>query len=167
MNKYVFRKYSTDYVRFFRLEHARLRKALGPSAKVEHIGSTSVPGLGGKGILDVMVGVKKGMLEGAKEKLEKAGYEFRPAAGEGVRFFFRRNCGTRTIHVHLMPFGCIDWKEKLAFRNYLRGHAEAVAEYAKLKKAAVRKARGNREVYIASKNMFIERITRRAIKTLK
>jgi len=162
MDKYVFRRYSPDYPRFFRTEKARLGKVLGPSARVEHIGSTAVPGLGGKGILDVMVGVSAGKIQSSKKKLEGAGYLFRPAAGEGARLFFRRDSGKRRIHVHLMPFNCADWREKLAFRNYLRGHPEAAAEYAKLKKAAVRKARGNREVYLASKERFIDRIVRKA-----
>src|SRR3989344_5634917 len=77
MKKYVFRKYTQKYLEFFSLEKKRIVNALGFTVKIEHVGSTVIAGLGGKGIVDIVVGVSKAKLQEAKKKLEKAGYEFR------------------------------------------------------------------------------------------
>jgi len=59
MQKYVFRKYNPEYRAFFTSEGKKITKALGLTAKIEHVGSTFIPDLGGKGILDIVVGVSK------------------------------------------------------------------------------------------------------------
>ncbi len=76
MKVYVFRKYSTVYRDFFRLEKRRLA-ALGTGLSVEHIGSTAVSGLGGKNILDIAIGCREGLSK-TKKALEGLGYEFMP-----------------------------------------------------------------------------------------
>ena len=86
-----------------------------------------------------------------KEKLEKASYEFREKASSRNRLFFRRdyhnNHRERRIHIHLVKFNGKDWKEMINFRNYLLNHPKAVEKYAKLKKEAVRKSKGEGRTY--------------------
>lgn len=59
MREYVFRKYIPEYRAFYASEKKKIIKALGPTTKIEHVGSTAVPDLGGKGILDIVVGIPK------------------------------------------------------------------------------------------------------------
>ena len=127
MQKYVFRKYNPEYRIFFTSEKKNIAKALGSIAKIEHIGSTAIPGLGGKGILDIVVGVSKSKLLEAKKKLENAGYEFREKASCPERLFFRIDYSyknrKRRIHIHLTKFNSQSWKEFIGFRYYLLKHS--------------------------------------------
>ncbi len=59
MKKYVFRQYDKEYPEFFQTEKKRLRAVLPSGALFEHIGSTSVPGLGGKGFIDILIGIPR------------------------------------------------------------------------------------------------------------
>lgn len=168
MQKYVFRKYNPDYRAFFASEKKKIIKILGSTAKIEHIGSTAIPNLGGKGILDIAVGVSKSKMAGAKEKLEEAGYEYREKASYPERLFFRRDYSyknrKRRIHIHLTKFNGQDWKEMIGFRNYLLKHHDVVEQYIKIKKEAVKKVLGDGEKYRKHKEKFIEDILRRVLK---
>ena len=168
MQKYVFRKYDSEYVTFFALEQKRIAKALGSTAKVEHVGSTAVPNLGGKGILDIVAGVSKTRMAEAKKRLEEAGYEFREKASYPERLFFRRDYSyknrERRVHVHLVPLNGRDWREMTGFRDYLLKHPEAVEQYVKIKKEGVKKARGKGETYRKHKEKFIQNISRKTLK---
>ena len=168
MQKYVFRKYNPEYRAFFTSEKKKIAKALGSTAKIEHVGSTAIPNLGGKGILDIAVGVSKSKIAEAKKKLEKVGYEFREKASYPERLFFRIDYlyknGKRRIHIHLTKFNGQDWKEMIGFRDYLLKHPEAVEQYIKIKKEGVKKALGNGEIYKKHKEKFIENILRKALK---
>ena len=103
-NKYVFRKYSNKYPSLFKREKSRL-KEITPKARIEHVGSSAVPGLGGKGIIDVIISVPKNEIRASIKKLEAGGYEYRPLAGEEGREFFRRiiryGGRERRVHIHL------------------------------------------------------------------
>lgn len=162
MQKYVFRKYNSEYQAFFTSERKKINKALGSIAKIEHVGSTAIPDLGGKGILDIVVGVSKSKISEAKKKLEKAGYEFREKASYPERLFFRIDypCKNRKrrVHIHLTKFNGQNWKEIIGFRDYLLKHPEAVEQYDKTKKEGVKKALGDGEKYRKYKEEFIQNI---------
>ena len=168
MQKYVFRKYNPKYRAFFTSEKKKIVKSLGSTAKIEHVGSTAIPDLGGKGILDIMVGVSKSKFAEAKKKLEEAGYEFREKASYPERLFFRRDYPyknrKRRIHIHLTKFNGQDWKEIISFRDYLLKHPDAVEQYVKIKKEGVKKALGDGEKYRKHKEKFIENILRKTLK---
>ena len=165
MKKYVFRRYSSEYQKFYKLEKMRLRKVL-KSAKIEHVGSTALAGLGGKGILDILIGVPKNKIRKIKEKLEDAGYEFRKSAGTPDRLFFRKDYSykksKRRVHLHLTAVNSKDWKDLISFRDYLKRHPEAVQQYEHIKKEAVRKAHGEGEIYRKHKQKFIKYILNRS-----
>jgi len=167
MQKYVFRKYNPEYQAFFTSEKKKIAKDLGSTAKIEHVGSTAIPGLGGKGILDIVVGVSKSKFGEAKKKLEKAGYEFREKASYPERLFFRidypyKNI-KRRIHIHLTNFNGQDWKEIIDFRDYLLKHPDAVEQYIKIKKEGVKKALGDGEKYRKHKERFIRNILKKVL----
>ncbi len=168
MQKYVFRKYNPEYWAFFTSEKKKIAKALSSTAKIEHVGSTAIPDLGGKGILDIVVGVSKSKFAEAKKKLEKAGYEFREKASYPERLFFRIDYPyknrKRRVHIHLTKFKGQDWKEMIGFRNYLLKHHDAVEQYVKIKKEGVKKALGNGEKYRKHKEKFIQNILRKALR---
>jgi len=168
MQKYVFRKYNPEYRAFFHLEKKKIAKTLGSTAKIEHVGSTAIPYLGGKGILDIVVGVSKSKFAEAKKKLEEAGYEFSEKASYPERLFFRCNYPyknrKRRIHIHLTKFNGQDWKEMVGFRNYLLKHSDAVELYVKIKKEGVKKALGDGEKYRKHKEKFIQNILRKTLK---
>jgi len=168
MQKYIFRKYNPEYRAFFISEKKRIVKALGSTVKIEHMGSTAISELGGKGILDIAVGVPKSKMAEAKKKLEKAGYEFCEKASYPERLFFRADYPyknrKRRIHIHLTKFNGQDWKEIIGFRDYLRKHPDTAEQYVKIKKEGVKKALGNGEKYRKHKEKFIENILRKAFK---
>ncbi|MCW6161421.1 MAG: GrpB family protein [Candidatus Micrarchaeales archaeon] len=166
--KYVFRKASTAYAKTFKTEKARLSKCIkGDLAAIEHVGSTAVPGLGGKNILDILVGIKKPDRRALKGMLEELGYDFMPEAGSQRRLFFVRDARFEgkqmRIHLHLVKFEGTEWKQKISFRDYLRKHKELVKEYERVKKEAVKKANGNKEAYLKAKSRFIDSVTRKAL----
>ncbi|OGF27690.1 hypothetical protein A2303_00475 [Candidatus Falkowbacteria bacterium RIFOXYB2_FULL_47_14] len=159
MKKYVFRKYNPAYPAFFMSEKEKLTGILNPAARIEHVGSTAVPGLGGKGIIDIVVGASN--FKTAKNKLEEAGYEFCEEASYPERLFFWRDYtrkgGTRRIHIHLVKFPGRGWKEMVGFRDYLLKHPELIKEYAAIKKEAVKFAGGDGGKYKKFKKGFIEK----------
>ena len=167
MPKYVFRRYKPEYRDFFVLEKNKITKALGSRVKIEHIGSTAVAGLGGKGILDIMIGVVRLKMETAKKRLEKAGYEFREKASYPERLFFRIDYfyknKKRRVHLHLVKFNSQEWKKIIGFRDYLLGHPEAVQQYIQVKKEAVKKALGDGKKYRKYKEKFIKNILKKEI----
>ena len=169
MQTYLFRRYNPKYRTFFASEKSRIAKAVGSAAKIEHVGSTAVPSLGGKGILDIMVGVSTSKMVGAKERLEKVGYDFREKASHPERLFFRKDypygSRKRRVHVHLTKLNGRDWKEIIGFRDYLIKHPDVLPEYAKVKKEAVKRALGEGEKYRKHKEKFIKSILRKALKS--
>jgi len=168
MNKYIFKKYDKNYKKLFQSEKIKLKKILGSLIDIEHIGSTSVPGLGGKGIIDILVSTARESIFSAKKKMEKAGYEFREVASTKSRLFFRRDYKRggkiRRVHLHLVKFGGKDYAMAIGFRNYLIKYPEITKKYVLLKKDAVKKAKGDGKLYRKYKNGFIAKIVQKALK---
>ena len=167
MKKYVFREYETEYETFFKSEKDRLKKIIGNSANIEHVGSTAIPGLGGKGVVDLLIGTSKNKIEHTKIWLLKAGYQFPKNTSTSERLFFRRDCRykneKRRIHIHLVEKNGIEWKSITAFRDYLKTHPNAIERYVTVKKDAVKKADGDGEIYRHHKKKFIEDILKKLI----
>ena len=147
----------------FDQERARIEGALGALAeRIEHVGSTAVPGLAAKPILDIMVGV--GSLRGAEhyiQPLEQLCYECRGEAGVPGRLFFRKG-DPRSHHLHVTESGSEFWERHLSFRNYLRAHPETAREYARLKHHLADRFRTKRTAYTEAKTAFISEVIRRA-----
>ena len=167
MQKYRFREYQPKYLKYFKKEKARLQKVLGDQALIEHVGSTAVPGLGGKGLVDIAIAVSKKDLQIAKKKLEKARYVFRETSSAVTILFFRKDYKdkqkrTRRVHIHLTTYASKDWKAMLAFRDYLRTHPKEAKKYTKIKKEAIKIAKGEGEKYRKHKKRFIQDLIKKA-----
>lgn len=163
MKKYAFREYNKDYISYFKKEELRLKK-ISPSVKIEHIGSTSVPGLGGKGIVDVLIGANKKDMPKIKDRLQEEGYIFNPKAGDKNRLFFEKDYETlmkkRRVHLQLTSFNSKVWKDTLKVRDILRKNVSLRDKYAKIKKEAVKCAKGEGKKYREYKNNFLINLTK-------
>ncbi len=165
--KYSYREYSAKYPVLFLREKHRLRQVLATDAVVHHVGSTAVPGLGGKGIIDVYVAVNNKHLTENKNQLEKAGYVFRLSGGSNQRLFFfkdYRYAGkVRRVHVHLTYHNSFELIRALSVVDYLRQHPESVQEYSRVKQKAVNHANGDGKKYRAFKSELLEELSRKAM----
>ncbi len=157
------RPYSADWPRLFEAERARLQAAIGWYVlDIQHIGSTSVPGLAAKPILDIGVAVTN--FEAAAvciESLVALGYEYLGELGIPRRHYFVKGA-PRTHHLHMNEITSDDWQRTIAFRDYLRRHPEAAQEYADLKHALTVCFPEDREAYTNAKSGFIARILQQA-----
>jgi GrpB-like predicted nucleotidyltransferase (UPF0157 family) len=162
-DKYSFNPYDPAIVKRFEKEKKKILGVI-PYARVEHIGSTAVPGLGGKGVLDIAVLVSKTKIASAKRDLSTQ-YEFRTLASKPTRLFFRKevtiNKRKNRIHVHLMHTSK-EFQNVIILRDYLRSHPQAAREYAAVKRLAAKMANGDIEIYKTMKRPFIERTVKKA-----
>ncbi len=138
--------------------------------RVEHFGSTAVPGLAAKPIIDMLVEVAS--LDETKRRiaplLEAQGYDYfwRPSFGDDVPpyyawFIKRDEIGRRTHHIHMVESGFENW-ERLRFRDYLIEHPEIAREYGELKMMLAAEFNHDRIAYTKAKGDFINRITEAA-----
>jgi GrpB-like predicted nucleotidyltransferase (UPF0157 family) len=143
----------------FEQEKARLAHALGAVAKgIEHYGSTAVPGLCAKPILDIMVGISPlSEWERCKPALEALGYDYAADAGVPGHYIFGRGRDRteRTHLVHVVEFLGDSWRGSLAFRDALRSDAGLREAYAHEKERAAALAPANRASYNLQKGPFI------------
>src|SRR5438105_6685564 len=156
--------YDPEWPLLFEAEARRLYSALAPlSIVLEHTGSTSVPGLAAKPVLDILGGVTEGeSVEPYVVKLIRAGYVHRGDQGIPGREFFRRG-EPRAYHLHLAHIRGAFWREHLAFRDYLRTHPEIRDEYAELKRTLAARFSFDRERYVEGKGAFVRRVIDLAI----
>ena len=155
--------YHAGWPALFEREAARIRAALdGLPLRLEHVGSTSVPGLPAKPIVDIMAGrPPESPVEPYVAALVRAGYVHRGERGIPGREFFRRG-DPRSYHVHMVAMDSPLWHEHVGFRDYLRAHPETTAEYAALKRALAARYSLDREAYTDGKADFITSVLRRA-----
>lgn len=159
MIKYKFRDYNKNYPVLFEKEKARLKKIV-MNAKIEHVGSTAVKGLGGKGIIDVLICVPKNKMLSVKEKLIKMGYKFSLTGGDKDRLFFYKDYGffnKRRLHLHLTYLDSRTSKVLIKFRDKLNNNLKLREEYALIKKKAVLLNKKEKE-YRDFKKEFIEKV---------
>jgi len=154
-------EHQADWRQAFRQESERLLSAVGNVAvKIEHIGSTAIPGLAAKPVLDMMLGFYS--IEDAQRLvnlIEGLGYDYLGEFGIAGRFFFVYRSGDKSkIHLHGFILDSDDWRRHLYFRNVLRSNPELVAQYHRLKQALAKKYHSNRMAYSKGKSAFIKKI---------
>lgn len=150
----------------FSRERARIEAALGELAlAVEHHGSTAVPGLAAKPVLDVMVAVERvTAVHEHTRRLEAAGYERRPIGDLPGRLYFRRfEHGIRRVHLSLTELDCDYWREHLAFRDALRADPELAGRYVALKRELASRYPHDRIAYTEAKTDFIREVLQRVL----
>lgn len=147
---------------------AELRAVLAPwLVAIEHIGSTAVPGLAAKPVIDLQVGVRSlADSDAIVAAVQSLGYEYVPefeAELPDRRYFRRWADGRRTEHVHLVEHGNRSWWDRhLAFRDWLRAHDEDRDAYAALKRRLADAHPVDRAAYTDGKAGFVQAIERRA-----
>jgi len=142
----------------FERERAALEAAIGPWAVggIHHVGSTAVPGLAAKPIVDILVGVED--LETSRECFEplaRLEYLYAPYRSEEMHWFCKPRPDRRTHHLHLVPAGSRRYVEELAFRDLLRADPRVADAYAALKRELALRFRDDREAYTDAKAGFI------------
>jgi len=140
----------------------RVREACGHLASnAQHVGSTAVPGLNAKPILDIAVAIEDvSDIKAVITKMEHAGFAYRGKEGEIESFLFIEfiQGDIRTAHIHAVKSGSILWQQYIGFRNYLISNDEAAKEYGKLKEQLAMQYPNNRVEYTKNKNDFIQGI---------
>ena len=131
-------------------------------SRLEHIGSTSIPGLSAKPVIDILAG-RPGNLPGARyvTAFKQLGYEHKGAYGIPGRNYFRKGV-PRTHHVHLFSWSSELWRDHLLFRDYLRAHPEIAREYETIKRELATMYLQDKEQYTDAKGPFVRSIVRRA-----
>ena len=149
-------------------ESERLRDVFGDAlTAIAHVGSTSVPGLAAKPVIDLMVCVRS--LDEARESvigpLEALGYAYWLQDTTPGRLFFVRGLppnGPRTHHLHIVADGDDQWQDSLNFRDYLRAHPDEARRYEELKRDLAGRFRHRREEYTNGKSEYILGVIQKA-----
>ncbi len=163
--------YRNEWAKLYEEEEKLLREAAGSFViDIQHVGSTSVPGLVSKPIIDIAVAVKT-LKEGEKciEPITKLGYEYKldNVTEDTVHHFFSKGgYYNRTHHIHLEEWKSKIWYNHILFRDYLRMHNDVMNEYVELKLQLAEKFPDDRKSYRAGKDEFIEPIIEKAKKEL-
>jgi len=166
--------YDPSWPRSFREEKAHLLDVLPADLvrRVEHFGSTAVPGLAAKPIVDILVEVTD--LQSTRVRiapvLEAEGYDYfwRPTHGDDgppfYAWFVKRNAetGVRTHHIHMVERHFTEHWDRLLFRDYLIAHPDVAREYADVKIRLASSASHDRVAYTHGKTDFVLRVTEQA-----
>jgi GrpB-like predicted nucleotidyltransferase (UPF0157 family) len=156
-------EYNPDWAKMYEVMKKTFYTSFGDKiAAIEHVGSTSVPGLCAKPIIDIMLGVTK--LPDADDiisKMYELGFEYVSKYEDVMpyrRYFVIRENGKSTYHIHTVEVDSHFWKRHLLFRDYLRQNPQARDEYGKLKKDLAQIEWNDRNEYTDAKTEFISNI---------
>ena len=154
--------YDPEWPARFEQERLALEGVLGRSTTggIHHVGSTAVPGLSAKPIIDILVGITD--LESGRahiETLKDLRYVYAPHRSDEMVWFCKPSPAARTHHLHLVPTGSRRFHDELAFRDYLRRHSEAADAYAALKQTLADRFQHDREAYTEAKASFVNEIS--------
>ncbi len=153
--------YDPEWRARFEEERTQLEEAIGAwvFGGIHHVGSTAVPGLDAKPIIDILVGVEN--LETSRAcfgPLTELGYLYASYRAEEMHWFCKPNPSHRTHHLHLVPVGSQRYKEELEFRDRLRANRTVADEYVALKRSLADRFENDREGYTDAKAGFISQV---------
>ena len=155
--------YTARWEQLFKEEKSRLESAIGQHVlDIQHVGSTAIPGLVAKPILDIGVAVVN--FDDARvciKPIEELGYKYRGEFGIPRRHYFVKG-DPRTHHLHMSEIDSPNWENHVLFRDYLIQHPELAKEYAELKLRLADRFSTDREAYLDGKAPFIERVMKMA-----
>lgn len=158
--------YNQQWIELFQEEETELRAAFGKNLHaLHHIGSTAIPGMPAKPVIDIMPVVQN--IEGvanAESALGRIGYEPRGEYGiSGRRYFVKEVEGRRTHHVHAFGINHPAITRHVAFRDYLITHPAEARRYAELKMRLAEQYRDERQRYVEGKSTLIAELERKAL----
>jgi GrpB-like predicted nucleotidyltransferase (UPF0157 family) len=158
--------YDPRWPEMFAHEAAAIEKAVGGwiTGGIHHVGSTAVPGLMAKPIIDIAVGVAD--LSSSKpciEVLAGLGYRYFPYRAGVMHWFCKPGPTRRTHHLHLLPTGSARFVAELAFRYHLRAHPNDAWRYQRLKQRLAAQYRHDRDAYTEGKAALVAELTAAAL----
>jgi GrpB-like predicted nucleotidyltransferase (UPF0157 family) len=158
--------YDPNWPVVFQSLRKRIAETLGDmAAAIEHVGSTAVPNLAAKPIIDIDVLLaSEAMLPAAIERLASLGYIHQGNLGVPEREAFLAPAGDPLHHLYVCPPRSAEFRRHLAFRNYLRAHPQDAKVYGELKRALASQFREDRPGYVNAKGEYVEELTSRAIR---
>lgn len=131
---------------------------------IHHVGSTAMPGMTAKPIIDILVGVADLRTSlPCVELLEPLGYVYAPYLPEVMHWFCKPDPARRTHHLHLVPTDSGRYRDELDFRDTLRADPATAQAYAELKQDLAQRFRQDREAYTAGKTGFVAEVLGRAV----
>jgi len=161
----ILEDYDPSWPAKFEEEKSRLMAIAGEwhYGGIEHVGSTAVPGMVAKPVIDIMFGIKS--LEESKSAIDVLvahGYEYWPYKKEVMHWFCKPSDAFRTHHLHLIPFESPLWQERIQFREVLRSDKNIASQYASLKRQLAASYIEDREAYTDKKGPFIQQVLKSA-----
>lgn len=157
----IIEKYNPGWPSIFRREQDALRAVLPQHFVIEHIGSTAVPGLAAKPIIDMMLGAHSLLeIDAVIPELKELGYEYLPQNEIDFpqrRFLAKPVVRPRHFHLHCVAMDDLFWNERLVFRDLLRADAELASDYAALKMELAKVFGDDRAGYTHAKSNFVRK----------
>lgn len=155
----------------FEAEAKHVAAALGENVvAVHHIGSTAIPNIFAKPVLDMLVEVRDiAEVDGRRSAMESLGYEVMGEFGIPGRRYFRKDSreGVRTHHVHTFEAGSAEVERHLAFRDYMTAHPVEAQAYSDLKRRLAEEHPQSIDGYMDGKDGFVKEMDRRAARWRK
>jgi GrpB-like predicted nucleotidyltransferase (UPF0157 family) len=152
------RDYSPEWPRWFERERSHLLQTAPQLLDVEHVGSTAVPGLAAKPIIDIQASLDWSEREQVIARLVSHGYVFMPGRVYPERVFLPKGPeASRTHYLSLIASGCDEWRLRLRFRDALRADPDLRREYEQLKRRLMLET-DDRSTYTAAKTSFVARV---------
>lgn len=153
-------EYDPGWPEIFELEAERIKQALGKNCiEVHHIGSTSVPGLSAKPLIDMLPVVRDIQeVDKATKAMESLGYDAKGEYGIAFRRFFQKGLNIRTHNVHVFQEADPEISRYLKFRDWMRSHPSDADEYGELKVELARKFPHDIFQYCNGKDIFVASI---------
>ncbi|MFJ7982670.1 GrpB family protein [Lysinibacillus xylanilyticus] len=158
MRKVEVSSYNENWIQMFTEEAEKLNLIFGNEIiDIYHIGSTSVPGLKAKPIIDIMPVVKDiNKVNKYNLEMQEIGYEHKGEYGIVNRRYFRKGGDNRSHHVHIYQIGSYEIRRHLAFRDYLKSHPDEMKNYGELKEKLAQQFPNDIESYIKGKDYFVK-----------
>ncbi|QHE52681.1 GrpB family protein [Pontibacillus sp. HMF3514] len=165
MRRVIVEPYNEDWVHKFNEEKNLLHHIFGEElVAIHHIGSTSVPRLSAKPIIDLMPVAKNiRNIDNYNEDMKDIGYEPMGEFGIKNRRYFRKGGEDRSHHIHVFQEGSPDVERHLAFRDYLRTHEDVAQQYGELKQKLAKQYPHDMEAYIDGKEQLVKDIEQEAL----
>lgn len=159
--------YDPAWPQLYEQESDQIMEALGDDViDIAHIGSTSVPGLRAKPIIDILVAVDVfAPIDSYTARLTPLDYHHHPHDNDEERLFFWKGI-PRTHHLHIVEYATWEHQRHLIFRDYLRAHPDIAQWYEQVKRELAAAFKNNRPAYTKGKTAFIKSIMERAVEEI-
>jgi GrpB-like predicted nucleotidyltransferase (UPF0157 family) len=154
-----------EWTTMFAEEAKKLKRVFGEQClRIYHIGSTAIPGMSAKPIIDIMIEVHDiERIDRYNEAMAALGYQAMGENGIPKRRFFQKGGDERTHHVHVFPTGSEHITRHIAFKEYMIAHPEEAKVYSRLKETLAKQFSNDIQAYIKGKESFVREMEKKAL----